>query len=87
MNDIKKLLAGELIGRKVVLEKKSDGRLIDGKIIDETKNTIIIKINDERKRLVKPLYKFGFIVGDKRIVIDGKLLNKRPEERIKNKLM
>jgi RNase P/RNase MRP subunit p29 len=50
-----------------------------GKIIDETKNTLVIKTKEGEKKFLKNNSKIEF---DKKI-INGKKVTKRPEERIK----
>jgi ribonuclease P protein subunit POP4 len=87
MDKVKKLLKGELIGRQIRLERLSDGKNLTGKIIDETKNTIILKTGSQEKRLIKALYAFEFDVEGKKLRIVGKQFLKRPEERIKSKMM
>ena len=86
----------ELIGLDVCVSESSDpGRKnLKGKVIDETKNTIIILVGKEkmpkgsfREPLQKVLPKkecvFEFDIGEK-IKIDGKEIIKRPENRIKD---
>lgn len=77
--NIEKIVRGELIGLNV----NAIGENISGKIIDETKNSILIETKKGRKMIMKNNNKFEFILLDKRIVIDGKQLALRPEERIK----
>jgi RNase P/RNase MRP subunit p29 len=87
MNDALKILKTELIGRQLRLVRKKDGFTINAKIIDETKNTVVVQHENTRKRLIKALYALEFGDGGKAIRIDGKHFLKRPEERIKTKLM
>ncbi len=87
MNQITGLLKGELIGRDILLRRLSDGTITKGKIIDETKNTVIVKQGNTQKRLIKALYAFEFELGGRTLSVDGKHFQKRPEERIKTKLM
>ena len=74
----------ELIGLNVSISESSDpGRnKIKGKVIDETKNTIIILVGNEKKILPKKECVFEFDIGEK-ILVDGKEIMKRPEDRIK----
>lgn len=58
---------------------------IKGKIIDETKSTIVIKDKDRKKRLLKKNITLQLQVGGKEIIICCKSLQKRPEERLKLK--
>jgi RNase P/RNase MRP subunit p29 len=76
MNKQRKLIRGELIG--LVIEVPSDG--LKGKIIDETKNTIIIDVNGKKKTIIKNKeIKFK----DQKITINSEKLRVKPEERIK----
>ncbi len=69
------LLNHELIGLNV----KVLGTGIEGRIIDETKNMLIIEHNHKKKKIIKNNNEFEF----DGIKIDGKSLVGRPEERIK----
>ena len=79
----KSIFPYELIGEEVeIFESKNASHLgLRGKIIDETKSTIIIDHNG----IMKTLLKSNITI---KMVKDGKLINgislvKRPEERIK----
>jgi ribonuclease P protein subunit POP4 len=85
--DISRLLQGELIGKVVTLIRNKDKKEIKVKIVDETKFTVVVKTDVGDKRLIKAMYAFEFQVEDRRVIIDGKRFLKRPEERIKTKLM
>ena len=79
-NSVKRFLRGELIGSKV----KVVGSNIDGKILDETKNTFIIKTGKaEEKMVLKNNNIFEFFVGNEKIRVEGKKLCVRHEERTK----
>lgn len=57
---------------------------ITGTIISETRNTFILKDEDETKNIIKDTSIFNFQLNDGTIVqIDGKLLVGRPEDRLK----
>lgn len=77
----KNLINHELIGLKVRVVKSTDhnreGTI--GKIIDETKNTIIL---ENGKILPKKECVFEFDINEK-IVVDGKDFIKKPEYRLK----
>jgi ribonuclease P protein subunit POP4 len=85
--NVKDIIKYELIGlkAKVAASKNKANVGIEGKIIDETKNTIVIEQGDKQKRL----FKNNIIIDvqfDKKVVrIDGKLLAGRPKERVKIK--
>lgn len=87
MNQTSRLLKGELIGREVCLTRLADGTALRGKIIDETKNTVVIQSKTQKKRLIKALYAFEFELEGRKLRVDGKHFQKRPEERIKTRLM
>lgn len=82
MKDIKK---HEFIGLPIEIVDAKNKTLIGfkGKIIDETKNTFKIKIKNKEKTIIKDQITFITIIKDKKIKIKGKILSKRPEERIK----
>lgn len=82
------LVRHELIGLDVeVIESKNKKNIgIKGKVIDETKNMLVIERNDGKEvKLIKDQNIFCFILGDTKVKIDGKLLVGRPEERIRKK--
>lgn len=84
------LLRHELIGlqAKVVKSTHSGYVGIAGKVIDETKNTLILlDKNGKRKVIPKKTAVFHFELKDGTIVeIDGKAIIGRPEERLKRKI-
>jgi len=71
----------ELIGLNItVINSKNKSNIgLTGKIIDETKNTITIKIKGSTKKIIKNNVELD-IDGKK---IEGKKLAVRPEERLK----
>jgi ribonuclease P protein subunit POP4 len=78
---MKNILNEEHIGREVIIESKNkhiDG--LKGKIIDETKNTYLIKTGRGKKRVIKNQIKIIFL--NERLRVDGKKLIKRPEDRV-----
>lgn len=81
--DLKKLVRSEFIGLNV----KVIGKNVYGKIMDETKNSILIETREgNRKMFLKNGNEFEFIFSGKKIVVSGKELALRPEERIKKKV-
>jgi len=70
---------GELIG----LEVEASG--MKGKVIDETKNTITVQTAKGAKRLIKGQHTFTFILEEKKVIVEGSLLQQRPEDRIKTR--
>jgi len=84
MNE-KKLSREELIGLQVKIKKCSDPTWTgkSGLIINETKNTFLIEINNQEKTIAKNTAIFEFDLDGKKIQIDGSKIRYRPEERIK----
>ena len=79
----------ELIGLhvKVVDSRDPSNVGVGGRVIDETRNTLIIEKEDgSTKTLVKEncVFSFEYEPG-KRVKVDGNLLVARPEDRIKKK--
>ncbi len=78
-----------LIGLKVKIVQCSNPQYLNmiGKIIDETKNTLIIEINGKEKQIPKNNCVFQFYLSETRAVeVYGKLLIGRPEERVKKRI-
>ncbi len=84
------LVFHELIGLKVriIKSKIKTYRNINGKIIDETKNTFVIeKKNGKRVRIIKDVCTFIFYLPNKiKVKVDGRLLIGNPEDRIKKRM-
>jgi len=80
---MKKNFPYELIGEEMeVLSSHNPANLgMKGKIVDETKFTLKIKTSKEIKTLFKR--NIVFRLRNKNLVLDGKDLVKRPEERLK----
>jgi len=76
------ILRGEFIGKQIkVMNKK-----IEGKIIDETKNSFLVKTKDSlKKRLLKKgnVFQLSLSYGD--VFIEGNSILMKPEDRIKIK--
>ena len=75
----------ELIGLYVKIKECKDPSWIgkSGLIINETKNTFYIKINNRQKMIAKNIAIFEFNDGGKKITLDGSKITYRPEDRIK----
>lgn len=84
MNE-KTLLKEELIGLHVKIKKCTDpnwkGKA--GVVVDETKNTFIIEIGDQNKRIAKNIATFEFEIDGKKMMLNGSKIAYRPEDRIK----
>ena len=83
--DEKKFAKDEFIGLHVKILKCTDPNLkgLNGLIVDETKNTFQIKTSQGNKKIAKKTAIFEFESDDKKIIIDGKKIAYRPEDRIK----
>ena len=82
------LVRHELIGLKVKVVDSSNKKNIgiSGKVVDETRNVIIIeKAKGKEVKLAKEYNVFVFVLDRKKVKIEGKLLVGRPEDRIKKK--
>lgn len=84
---LKEIIKKELIGSNaLVVDSKNKSNIgIEGKIIDETKNTIVIRENksNKKKKLFKENIKIEIEKENEKIIIEGKGLVGRPKERIK----
>ncbi len=82
----KNFLCSELIGLKARIVDSTDaGRIgISGKIVDETMQTIVLETKSCEKTIPKKetTIKF-FLPGKKTVIVDGKKIVFRPEDRIK----
>ena len=80
---MKKTYHHELIGEtiKIIKSKNKDNIGLTGNVVDETKYTI--KISHQGK--IKTLMKNNITFQLKNLIIDGKNMTKRPEERIKSR--
>jgi len=81
----KELARDELIGLSVKIKECSDPTWLGkkGLIIDETKNTFLIKIDKQEKKIAKNTAVFEFKYNDNKIIIKGSEIMYRPEDRIK----
>jgi len=79
----------EFIGlnAKVVRSTNPNYVGITGKVIDETRNTLVIRHRNEDKVVVKNVAVFYFTMPDGTIVeVDGNVILGRPEDRVKKRL-
>ena len=79
-------LAGELIGERVIVEWSSDKGLagLDGRIVDETAGTFVLDTPSGEKRVPKKSCALFFPGAG--VLVEGKLIHCRPEERTKKLL-
>lgn len=77
----------ELIGSELEIIESSNGSNIGikGKIVFETKGTFEIMTEEGKKKVIKKINKFKITKKGKTFMIDGKKIEKAPEERIKIK--
>ena len=83
------LVRHELVGLSVKIIKSTDpGNIgIEGRVVDETRNTIVIETKKRRKSFIKEKCTFSFrLPTGERVNVDGRVLIARPEDRIKKKL-
>ena len=75
----------ELNGLKVRVSKSKDAnkKSLQGRILRETKKTFEIETRTGVKKTAKRECEFEFEVQGKRVRIEGRLLEARPEDRIK----
>ncbi|OGD47135.1 hypothetical protein A3K79_01635 [Candidatus Bathyarchaeota archaeon RBG_13_46_16b] len=76
----------EFIGTeaKIVKSTHLNHKALAGRVIDETRNTFTLLKEGKRKIIPKNLNVFHFKFSDDTIVeIDGRLLEGRPEDRLK----
>jgi len=82
------IVQGELIGldAKVVKSANLSNIGIFGKVIDETRNTLVIRQNEENKAIIKETAVFHFTLPNGTMVeIEGTAISGRPEDRVKRK--
>jgi ribonuclease P protein subunit POP4 len=78
----------ELIGlnAKVTKSTNRDSMGISGPVIDETRNTLVIRQNNNDKVVPKETTIFQFTLSDGSVVeIEGNAIIGRPEDRVKKK--
>ncbi|MFW3145266.1 MAG: ribonuclease P protein component 1 [Thermoplasmatota archaeon] len=79
----------ELIGGEVVVKHHTDPTMVGvrGIIIDETRNTFVIRSEDSERRVPKKGARFHYHVrsdaGSQWVLLDGEELIHRPEDRTK----
>ena len=79
----------ELIGLNVKVVKSYHAGYvgIEGEVLDETRNTLLILHKNKKKSVIKNTSVFDFTMQDGTIVeIDGKAIIGRPEVRVKKRV-
>ena len=81
---------GDFIGREARIINSRNRALVgvSGKVVDETRNMFTIMDRDKKRRqVVKDLTIFHFNLPDGTVIeVEGRLLNARPEDRIKKRI-
>ncbi|MBI2085346.1 MAG: ribonuclease P protein subunit [Candidatus Aenigmarchaeota archaeon] len=80
------LVRHELIGLKCEACLKNNDMIITGKIIDETRNTLVMATETGKRTMIKDKYNFVFQLPGTRVKVDGTVLIGRPKERVKKKI-
>ena len=85
----KNLVRHELIGLEVKIVKSTNPSQIGlkGRVVDETRQMLIIETRKGEKKIEKKSAVFVFKIPDgRRVEVNGKILVGRPEDRIKKKI-
>lgn len=79
----------EFIGLNARIVKSSNPSYvgISGKVIDETRNTLVIRHKNQDKIIAKEVAVFHFTLGDDAVIeVEGKIIVGRPEDRMKKRI-
>ncbi len=81
------LLRHEIIGLGMSISRSCNisQEKIKGIIVDETRNTLLVKQNNSIKRVAKGCSSFMFNLGGTLVEVEGNTLIGRPEDRVKKK--
>jgi ribonuclease P protein subunit POP4 len=81
------ILRHELIGLDVDVIRSSNKYCdsISGKVVDESRNTLMIKQGESVKRVAKRDSLFKFKLDEGCVKVEGSALVSRPEDRVKRK--
>jgi len=85
----KNLVRHELIGLRIKVDASANKSLIGigGKVVDETKEMLTVKTEKGAKKVAKHTSEFIFTLPDnKKVRVEGRIIEKRPEDRIKIKI-
>jgi len=85
MRSPENILQHELIGlhMKVVDARNRDLIGIEGNVVDETRNCLVVETSKGERKILKTEACFKINISEKSIIIEGKYLVGRPEDRIK----
>lgn len=78
--------AHELIGLNATVSESPDKNKqgLKGRIIDETKNLLVLETINGLKQLPKKECVFEFEIENEKVLVQGKSILEKPENRIKN---
>ncbi len=78
------IVLNELIGLRARVVRCSDRKQngLEGTIVDETKNTLLIETDGKCRKVVKASSTFRFYTRGGSFVVEGREINFRPHERI-----
>lgn len=81
----KNIVLHEIIGLHVKVISSCDSLRVglNGLVINETKNTLVVDTNKGIKKVPKISSVFKFTIRDKSFIVNGREINFRPHERIK----
>ena len=87
MRTAKNILMHEFIGLQCTIIGSKNKHHIgtEGKIINETMKTIILKTKTGKKSIIKKDSVFRMDLGKQKVDVDGNYMAVRPEDRIKKK--
>ncbi len=88
MRNNRNIVLHELIGLDVEVIGSKDGSQVGirGKVVDETKNTLVISARGAQLRISKKISRFKFIADKTIFIVDGKEIAFRPYERLEKGL-
>lgn len=77
----------QLLGNEITITQSKNKTLekMTGRVVDETKNTLVIDTGKNTKKVLKKDITFKVVSEGKEIKVDGQSLIGKPEERIKSK--
>lgn len=74
----------ELIGLDVrIVESRSNLKDLEGRVVDETKNLLVVETDKGEKKVPKQYSVFEFKIPHGHVAVEGERLLFRPEDRIK----
>ncbi len=88
MRTPKNIIRHELIGidAEIVNSTNKDIVGIKGRIVDETQKTLTIETHKGLKKIQKEIVRLRLSFDGYKVIVDGKSLYGRPEDRIKKKI-